>query len=238
MQKQMSGAISGKNTPSISSILKKYDEKKYEPGKRFIYSNADTSALGLVLRNATKKPVYILSQKLWDEVGANNKSTWLINSSNETMSYMGFAASPNDWLLLGLYVIKSMKGNDCFADYLKDATSTQIDNPAFSDNRDYGYQIWTNCDVGSGAFCFVGALGQLLMIEPKKELVLYVHSTNKKWGGVAHWGLYLWEAYKNKAYKTDKKAIIFAKNVERQAKIYKNQLQECKSILKKSYIIF
>ena len=44
--------------------------------------------------------------------------------------------------------------------------------------------------------------------------------------------------YKNKAYRTDKKAIIFAKSVEKQAKIYKNQLQECKSILNKSYIIF
>jgi len=47
-----------------------------------------------------------------------------------------------------------------------------------------------------------------------------------------------WKGYKNKTYQTDKKAIIFAKNVERQAKIYKNQLKECKSILKKSYIIF
>ena len=47
-----------------------------------------------------------------------------------------------------------------------------------------------------------------------------------------------WTAYKNKAYRTDKKAIIFAKSVEKQAKIYKNQLQECKSILNKSYIIF
>ena len=45
-------------------------------------------------------------------------------------------------------------------------------------------------------------------------------------------------AYKNKTYRTDKKAIIFAKSVEKQAKIYKNQLQECKSILNKSYIIF
>ena len=45
-------------------------------------------------------------------------------------------------------------------------------------------------------------------------------------------------AYKNKAYRTDKKALIFAKGVEKQAKIYKNQLQECKSILNKSYIIF
>ena len=47
-----------------------------------------------------------------------------------------------------------------------------------------------------------------------------------------------WGAYKNKAYQKDKKAIIFAKSVEKQAKIYKNQLQECKSILKKNYIIF
>ncbi len=47
-----------------------------------------------------------------------------------------------------------------------------------------------------------------------------------------------WGAYKNKAYEKDKKAIIFAKNVEKQAKIYKIQLQECKSILNKNYIIF
>ena len=47
-----------------------------------------------------------------------------------------------------------------------------------------------------------------------------------------------WGAYKNKAYEQDKKAIIFAKNVEKQAKIYKIQLQECKSILNKNYIIF
>ena len=47
-----------------------------------------------------------------------------------------------------------------------------------------------------------------------------------------------WGAYKNKAYEKDRKAIIFAKNVEKQAKIYKNQLRECKSILNKNYIIF
>ena len=47
-----------------------------------------------------------------------------------------------------------------------------------------------------------------------------------------------WSAYKNKAYEKDRKAIILAKNVEKQAKIYKNQLRECKSILNKNYIIF
>ena len=42
-----------------------------------------------------------------------------------------------------------------------------------------------------------------------------------------------------KAYEKDKKAIIYAKSVEKQSKIYKNQLRECqKSLDKNKYIIF
>ena len=48
-----------------------------------------------------------------------------------------------------------------------------------------------------------------------------------------------WGNYAKKTYKTDRKAIIFAKSVEKQSKIYKNQLRECqKSLDKKKYIIF
>ena len=48
-----------------------------------------------------------------------------------------------------------------------------------------------------------------------------------------------WGNYSKKVYKTDKKSIIFAKSVEKQSKIYKNQLSECqKSLDKKKYIIF
>ena len=48
-----------------------------------------------------------------------------------------------------------------------------------------------------------------------------------------------WGNYAQKAYKTDKKAIIFAKSVKQQSKIYRNQLKECqKSLDKKKYIIF
>ena len=48
-----------------------------------------------------------------------------------------------------------------------------------------------------------------------------------------------WGNYAKKVYKTDKKAVIFAKNVERQSNIYKTQLKECKKTLdKRKYIIF
>ena len=48
-----------------------------------------------------------------------------------------------------------------------------------------------------------------------------------------------WGSYAKKKYKTDKNSIIFAKNVEKQSRIYKNQLQECKKGLDRNkYIIF
>jgi len=47
-----------------------------------------------------------------------------------------------------------------------------------------------------------------------------------------------WGNYKKKVYKTDKNSIIFAKKVEKQAKIYKNQLLKCEENLNNKYIIF
>jgi len=47
-----------------------------------------------------------------------------------------------------------------------------------------------------------------------------------------------WGNYAKKTYKTDKKAIIFAKSVQKQSKIYKSQLKECQESLNKKYIIF
>ena len=48
-----------------------------------------------------------------------------------------------------------------------------------------------------------------------------------------------WGNYAKKTYLTDQNAIIFAKRVEKQSKIYKNQLKECqKNLDKNKYIIF
>ena len=48
-----------------------------------------------------------------------------------------------------------------------------------------------------------------------------------------------WGSYAKKIYKTDKKAIIYAKNVQKQSKIYRNQLKECQESLDRNkYIIF
>ena len=48
-----------------------------------------------------------------------------------------------------------------------------------------------------------------------------------------------WGNYSKKTYKTDKKAILFAKKVQKQSRIYKKQLEDCKKSLDRNkYIIF
>ena len=47
-----------------------------------------------------------------------------------------------------------------------------------------------------------------------------------------------WGNYAKKAYERDKKAIIFAKSVQKQSKIYKSQLKECEKSFNNKYIIF
>ncbi len=47
-----------------------------------------------------------------------------------------------------------------------------------------------------------------------------------------------WGNYSKKVYKTDKKAIILAKSVQKQSQIYKSQLKKCQKNLNNKYIIF
>ena len=47
-----------------------------------------------------------------------------------------------------------------------------------------------------------------------------------------------WGNYAKKVYKNDKNAILFAKKVQSQSKIYRKQLLECEKNLKNKYIIF
>lgn len=194
MQQEMTRPIMGNNSDELADILRRHDVGVFQSGTRFIYSNADTTALGLVLKGATGQETAVLFAEIWDEVGASDAGSWLLNSHGENITYMGFAANPYDWVRLGLFVSERMKEDDCFGDYLKDATSTQIDYQAFADNRNYGYQFWTNCGIGFDAFCMVGALGQFLLINSKKDVVLYVHSVNQRWGGINHWGTFFFES--------------------------------------------
>jgi CubicO group peptidase (beta-lactamase class C family) len=85
---------------------------------------------------------------------------------------MGFSASPEDWLRIGYYVIDSMKKEDCFGSYLRNAVNTM--HRTHVSTMCYGFQIWNFCR--NGLFIFWGFGGQHLVVNPNRNIVIYTHS--------------------------------------------------------------
>jgi CubicO group peptidase (beta-lactamase class C family) len=158
-------------------MMKALDDRISAPGRDFQYSNYDTNALVLIVESATnKKFADYFAETIWQPLGAEKDGAWITNNQGQVAGYFGFSAAPRDWLRLGHYVLDQLAGQGCFTDFLRDATREQI--PAnWTFMKSYGYQIWTNCTLKSGSFCFLGNAGQQLIMHPGSSTVLYVHGT-------------------------------------------------------------
>ena len=158
------------------------DEKVGPPGD-FRYSNYDTIALSLIVEAATRTPFAdFFASEIWAGVRSEKEGAWIHTRNNQVAAYVGFSASPRDWVRLGFYVLDSMEEDSCFGRYMREATKKQVTADFFSGS--YGYQIWPDCVSSTDAFCFFGYGGQLLVMSPRKRLVMHAHSVSHSVDGV------------------------------------------------------
>ena len=166
----------GRMNTDFTELMLKSDEKRFEPGRFFNYSNFDTVALGLLVQAATGMPFNQYFEKtIWADSGAESQGAWFINGKGQASTYNGFSASPHDWVRIGLMVLRELKDHStCFGKFLNQGTRKQINS--WGPAHGYGFQIWTQCGSGTD-FCFVGFGGQYLLFNVEKNLVLYHHAT-------------------------------------------------------------
>jgi len=149
------------------------DERMYKPGEFFYYNNYDTLALSLLVEAATNKSFSeFFETEIWNSVGAQKDGAWLRNRKNQTAAHLGFSAAPEDYIRLGHYI--NEKFNDessCIGKYLNDAIKPK--QRTFVPTRCYGFQIWSWCNNNN--FFFLGYGGQYLVMQPKQNIVYYVH---------------------------------------------------------------
>jgi CubicO group peptidase (beta-lactamase class C family) len=158
------------------------DDKVGPPGA-FRYSNYDTIALSLLVEAATKMPfTEFFAREIWAQVRSEKEGAWMHTQTKQVAAYVGFSASPRDWVRLGFYVLDSVGEDSCFGRYMREATKKQTTADFFSGS--YGYQTWTDCISSTDAFCFYGFGGQLLIMSPKKRLVMHAHSVSHSVDGV------------------------------------------------------
>jgi len=157
-------------------MLRSEDEKKFQPGESFQYSNLDTFALTLIVQSAVGQNfVDYFQEKIWKNVQSAQAGSWLQNTHGQTAGAMTFSASPEDWVRLGHYVLdQHAQSGSCFGKFLQEAI--QPLTRTYVPSRCYGYQIWNWCDTSN--FMFVGYGGQYLIMNPAHQVVLYAHQAS------------------------------------------------------------
>ena len=150
-------------------------------GTRWHYSTGETNLVGVLLRQAIKKPLAAyLSEMIWVPAGMEQQATWLLSRTGNEISGCCIQASARDYARFGLFVLGGARvgGKSIAPDgWLTDATTerTGIDRPG----RGYGYQWWTYAD---GSYAARGIFGQGIFIDPVRRLVIV---SNANWAAGA-----------------------------------------------------
>ena len=150
-------------------------------GTRWLYSTGETNLVGMLVQQATKKPLATyLAEKVWGPAGMEQQATWLLSKTGQEIGGCCVQASPRDYARMGQFILNGAKVNGQSIvpeDWLAQATTKRAD--IGTPGRGYGYQWWTYDD---GSFTARGIFGQGIFIDPKRKLVIV---SNANWGGGA-----------------------------------------------------
>lgn len=150
-------------------------------GTRWHYSTGETNLVGVLVSQATKKPIATyLSEKVWVPAGMESNATWLLSKTGHEISGCCVQAGPRDYARLGQFILDGARvnGQAIVPDgWLADATTTRTD--IGQPGRGYGYQWWTYAD---GSFAARGIFGQGIFMDPQRKLVIV---SNANWANGA-----------------------------------------------------
>lgn len=166
--------------PAIVSYLRQLP-REAPPGERWLYSTGETNLVGILISQATGKPLtQYLQEKIWSNAGMEYPATWILSKTGEEISGCCIQASPRDYARFGLFILDGAKakGSSILPEgWLQQATTRQAD--IGKDGRGYGYQWWTYDD---GSYAARGIFGQGIFIDPQRELIIV---SNANWAGGA-----------------------------------------------------
>jgi CubicO group peptidase (beta-lactamase class C family) len=152
-------------------------------GTRWHYSTGETNLVGVLLAQATGKPLaQYLSEKVWVPAGMEHSATWIVNRTGREISGCCIQAATRDFARFGQFILDGARPRAGAPSILPDgwlAEATRQQAATDRPGRGYGYQWWTYDD---GTFAARGIFGQGLFIDPKRRIVI---ASSANWGGGA-----------------------------------------------------
>jgi CubicO group peptidase (beta-lactamase class C family) len=173
----------------------KPDGSLVKAGEEFSYKNLDTQSLIFLFpKDGERAFANIFEKEIWQAAGAENKGYWVHDKDGYIHTMSSFHATPRDWARVAMQILETVSSsrNDCYTNYLKAATSSQIENKSRNMPQEnwigrafggYGYQFWTQNESDSDAIYLNGALGQRIAISPKKQRIMIIFSYQESYMG-------------------------------------------------------
>ena len=143
-----------------------------EPGTRWHYNTGETNLVGVLVANATGRPLSeYLSEKIWRPYGMEADAFWVTNVGGREMGGCCLTASARDFARFGQFVLDDgvIDGQRIVPEgWFREAGARQA-STGRSDRGGYGYLWWINDD---GTFEASGIFGQGIFIDPARRLVI------------------------------------------------------------------
>jgi CubicO group peptidase (beta-lactamase class C family) len=145
---------------------------KSEPGEKFNYNSGDSQLLGLVLERALNNQniTHYMQVKIWSPLGMEYNGSWSLDKKKNGLekTYCCLNASAIDFAKIGrLYLNKgNWNGQQIISEqWVNESTKIDTSNGSI----DYYQYNWY---VSRESFEAVGLLGQMLYVNPSKELII------------------------------------------------------------------
>jgi CubicO group peptidase (beta-lactamase class C family) len=164
-------------------------EREAEPGTIWRYKTPETNLAGVLVMTATGRSLAeYLAEKIWQPYGMALDATWLVDHVGHEQGGCCLQASLHDYARFGQFILEGARidGKSIVpAGWLAAATSNQVET---SVPGGYGYQWWP---LGDGTFQARGIFGQLVHLDPARELVVVISAAWPEAGSPARRGAQL-----------------------------------------------
>jgi CubicO group peptidase (beta-lactamase class C family) len=145
-----------------------------EPGKKWVYSTGETDLLGVLVSAATHQTLsHYLSSKIWIPYGMEQDAVWALDRTGQELAGCCLQMILRDFARFGQFVLEDGRINGesiVPGDWFKTATRIQV--PLWPGGG-YGYGWWI---FDSSSFEALGIYGQMIHIDPSRQLVIAVNS--------------------------------------------------------------
>ncbi len=141
-----------------------------KPDQDFQYISAATQLLGVIVERATGKDLEVyLEEKIWKPLGMEGDATWSIDSRKHSMvkAFCCLNATARDFARFGRLYLNRGKWQG--KEIVPEEWVERSIKPYTADQNFYSSQWWL---LGKGRFAAVGFLGQYIVVDPAKNIVV------------------------------------------------------------------